>query len=45
MTERPATVTCSRCRVAVPADKLDMADRCMDQSCPLRQPQAEKKAA
>jgi hypothetical protein len=43
-----ATVQCSRCRVAVPADKLALANRCMDQRCPLapaQQPQESKEAA
>lgn len=35
MTERPAIVTCARCRVAMPADKIGMADRCVDPCCPL----------
>ncbi len=31
----PATVKCERCRIAVLADKIGMADRCVDTSCPL----------
>lgn len=35
MTDRSATVTCSRCRVAVPAESIGMVDRCLDETCPL----------
>lgn len=30
------TVTCPRCRVPVPVDKVDMQDRCPDVHCPLK---------
>jgi hypothetical protein len=42
-----AAVQCWRCRVALPAGKLHMADRCMNPDCPVaaahssREPAAE----
>jgi len=40
----PATHKCALCRLSVPADKLDLPDRCMDSACPLRQLTQEKAA-
>lgn len=35
MNDVSATVTCSRCRAAVPAQNIGVADRCLDRECPL----------
>lgn len=34
---KPIILTCSRCGIGVPADKVAIKDRCNDQSCPLNE--------
>jgi hypothetical protein len=34
--QRRDAVQCLRCRVEVPADKLNVKDRCLDPNCPLK---------
>jgi hypothetical protein len=29
-------IKCPRCRVEVPADKVDAPNRCLDKNCPLK---------
>lgn len=33
----PTEIICPRCRVSVPADKIDVPHRCPDKTCPVNE--------